>query len=87
MLRAIWNNLGSNNPQNSNCTATFHYHPSRKLYKLDEQDMQNTAGGVKTNSKGTFSYGPLHTDDQLESTTALYGHSIWLGRPAGSDGW
>ena len=39
---------GGSTPQNSSCTAT--YHPSRKLSKLDESDMQDTAGGVGTNS-------------------------------------
>ena len=34
-------------PQNS-WTAT--YYPSRKLSKLDELDMQDTAGEVRTNS-------------------------------------
>ena len=34
--------------QISSCTAT--YHPSRKLTKLDEPDMQDTAGEVRTNS-------------------------------------
>ena len=35
---------GGNIPQSSICTAT--YHPSRKLSKLDEPDMQDTAGEV-----------------------------------------
>ena len=35
-------------PQNSNCMATRHL--SRKLSKLDEPDMQDTAGEVGTNS-------------------------------------
>ena len=35
-------------PQSSSCTAT--YHPSRKLSKLDELDMCDTAGEVGTNS-------------------------------------
>ena len=41
-------NSGSNIPQNSSCTAT--YHPSRRQSKLNEQDTQNIAGGVRTNS-------------------------------------
>ena len=36
------------NPQSSSCTAT--YHPSRKLSKLDEPDMRDTAGEVGTSS-------------------------------------
>ena len=42
MLRAIVNQSWSNTPQNTNYTAT--YLPSRKLSKLDEPDMQDTAG-------------------------------------------
>ena len=34
--------------QSSSCTAT--YHPSRKLSKLDEPDMWDTAEEVGTNS-------------------------------------
>ena len=35
-------------PQNSSYMAT--YHPSQKLSKLDEPDMRDTAGEVRTNS-------------------------------------
>ena len=35
-------------PQNSSCTSA--YNPSRKLSKLDEPDMQDTAGEVRMNS-------------------------------------
>ena len=42
ILRAILNKSWSS------CTAT--YHQSRKLSKLDEPDMQDTAGEVRTNS-------------------------------------
>ncbi len=46
-------------------------HPSRKLSKLDEPDMQDTARKARTNSSVMYSYGPPHTanqkqDDQLE---------------------
>ena len=43
-----WTRHGGNTRQNSNFTATFH--PSRQLSKLDERDMQDTAGEVKTSS-------------------------------------
>ena len=33
---------GGSTPQSSSCTATFH--PSRKVSKLDEPDMRDTAG-------------------------------------------
>ena len=43
-----WTSPGDNTPQNGICTDT--YHPSRKQSKLDEPDMQDTAGEVRTNS-------------------------------------
>ena len=43
-----WISPGSNTPQNSSCVAT--YHPSRKPFKLDEPDMQDTPGEVRMNS-------------------------------------
>ena len=45
---AILNKSGSNTPQDTNCTAT--YPLSRKLSKLDEPDMQVTAGETEMNS-------------------------------------
>ena len=39
---------GGNTPQDTNCTATCPL--SRKLFKLDEPDMQDTAGEAGTNS-------------------------------------
>ena len=47
----IWARLqspGGNTPQDTNCTATCPL--SRKLFKLDEPDMQDTAGEAGTNS-------------------------------------
>ena len=43
-----WTSPGGNTQQSSSCPAT--YHPSRKLFKLDEPDMQDTAGEVGTSS-------------------------------------
>ena len=43
-----WTSPGRNTPQDTNCTATCLL--SRKLFKLDEPDMQDTAGEVGTNS-------------------------------------
>ena len=48
MLCAILNNPGSNTPQDTNCTAICPL--SRKLFKLDEPDMQDTAGEAEMNS-------------------------------------
>ena len=39
-----WTSLGGSTPQSSICTDT--YHPSRRLSKLDEPDMRDTAGEV-----------------------------------------
>ena len=47
-------------PQNSSCTVTDH--PSRKSSKLDEQDMQETAGELRMNSSAMRSSGTFHTD-------------------------
>ena len=44
----------------TNYTAT--YLPSRKLSKLDEPDMQDTAGEVGT----MYSYGPSHMSEQKQ---------------------
>ena len=41
-------NSGSNIPQNSSCTAT--YHLSRRPSKLDDEDIRDTAGGSRMNS-------------------------------------
>ena len=43
-----WTSPGGSTPQSGSCTAT--YHPSRKLSKLDELDMRDTAEEVGTNS-------------------------------------
>ena len=50
---------------------------SRKLYKSDEPDTQDTAGEARTNSSVMYSYGPPHMakqkqDDQLEHTYSSY---------------
>ena len=53
MLRAILNKSWRQHPKSTSCTAT--YFPSRKLSKLDEPDMQDTAGEARTNSQVIFS--------------------------------
>ena len=62
-------------PQDTNYTATCL--PSRKLYKLDEPDTQDTAGEARKNSSLMYSYRPPHMDkqkqdDQLEHTYSSY---------------
>ena len=67
--------LAATPPQDTNYTATCL--PSRKLYKLDEPDTQDTVREARTNSSGMYSYGPPHMakekqDDQLEHTYSSY---------------
>ena len=44
----FWTSPGSKTPQDTNCTATCPL--SRKLFKLDEPDMQDTDGEAEMNS-------------------------------------
>ena len=57
-----WTSPGDNTPQDTNYTATCL--PSRKISKLDEPDMQDTAGEARTNSSVMYSYGPPHMAKQ-----------------------
>ena len=68
-----WTNPGGNTPENRSCTAT--YHPSRKPSKLDEQNMWDTAGEVRTNF-----CGPLHTDEQRlgDKLEPIYNSSVLI---------
>ena len=59
-----WTSHGGSTPQSTSCTAT--YHPSRKLSKLDEPDMRDTAGEVGTSSWVIYSCGPIHMDEQRQ---------------------
>ena len=66
---------GSNTLQGTNYMVT--YHLSRKLYKLDEPDMPDTAGEARTSSKVMYFCGPPHManqkqDDQLDHTYSSY---------------
>ena len=42
------------------------YYPSRKLSKLDEPDMLDTAREVWASSDVKYSCGPLHMDEQRQ---------------------
>ena len=64
MLRAILNRSWRQYPKSISCTATNH--PSQKLSKLDEPDMQDTTGEVGTCSLVMYSYGPLHIAEQKQ---------------------
>ena len=64
-----------NTQQGTNYTATCIR--SRKLYKLDEPDTQDSAGEARTNSSVMYSYVPPHMAkqkqyDQLEHTYTSY---------------
>ena len=59
-----WTSLGGSTLQNSSYTAT--YHPSRKLSKLDEPDMRDTAREVGTSTLVMYSCGPLHITEQRQ---------------------
>ena len=47
-IKQYWTSPGGNTPQGTNYMATCL--PSRKLSKLDEPDMQDTAGDTRTSS-------------------------------------
>ena len=57
-----WTNPGGNIPQNSCCTAT--YNLSRNPSKLNEQDMWDSAGEVRTNSYAIYSCETLCKNEQ-----------------------
>ena len=59
-----WTSPGDNTPQSSSYTATNHL--SRKLSKLNEEDMRDTAEKVETSSCVMYSCGPLHMDKQSQ---------------------
>ena len=74
MLR-YWTSPGGNTPQGTNYTATCL--PSRKLSKLDEPDIQDSAGEAGASPCVMYSYGLIHMagkkqDDQLEHTYSSY---------------
>ena len=64
MLRAILNLPGVNTPQDTKYAASCL--PSRKLYKLDEPDTQDTAEEARTNSSVMYSNGPTHIAKQKQ---------------------
>ena len=55
-------NPGGNIPQYSSFMVTDF--PSLKLFKSDEQDMQDTAGEIRAISLAAFSSGLSHTHEQ-----------------------
>ena len=75
MLRAIWNKSWR---QHLTRHQLYGQLPPITKTKLDEPDMQDTAGEARTSSSVMYSYGPPHMagqkqDDQLEPT-----YSSWV---------
>ena len=60
--KQFWTSPGGNIPQSTKCTAINL--PSRKLSKLDEPDIQDTAGETGTSSHVMFSYRTPHMAEQ-----------------------
>ena len=55
------------------------YLPSRKPFKLDQQDLRYSSEEVRMNSQAMFSYGPLHTEEQVldGQLELIYNSSVW----------
>ena len=70
------NATGDNTPQDTNYTATCL--PSRKLSKLDEPDMQDTAGEAGTSSLVIYSYGPTHMTEQKQGDQLEHAYSSYV---------
>ena len=75
MLRAILNKSWRQHPTKHQLYG--HLPSLRKLSKLDEPDMQVTAGEAETSSSVMYSYGPPHMagqkqDDQLKHIFSSY---------------
>ena len=67
MLKAVLNNPWTQHPTKKKkkcCTAGGRTSASRKLSKLDEPDIRNTAGEVRTNSWVMYSCGLFQKDEQ-----------------------
>ena len=76
MLRAILNKSWKQHPTKQQLYG--HLPPITKILKLDEPDMQKTAGEVVMNSEVVYSCGPLHMDEQGQDDQLLptYGSSV-----------
>ena len=89
MLRAILNKSWRQHPTNTKYTATFP--PSRKLSKLDEPDMQDTAEEPWRAHKWCTPRDPhiwpgkSKTISSNIHTAAMWGYGMQPWRPAGGD--
>ena len=70
MLRAVLNKLSKYIPQNISCTDT--YHPSRKPSKLNEQDMRDTTGEVRTSSSDVPLWTPSYGQTKVGKPARTY---------------
>ena len=68
-----WTSPGSSTPPSSSCTVT--YYPPRKLFKLDEPDMWDTAGEVKTT--------PSHGREKTGRQARTYIHQLCVDTGCG----
>ena len=71
MLQVYWTSPGRNTPQKSSFTATCH--PSRKLSKLDEPDIQDTHGEVRMN---LYSKGSTASRTYIQQLCVNIGYSL-----------
>ena len=80
-----WTSPGGNTPQDTNCMATCLL--SRKLFKLDEPDMQDTAGAHKwctLMDPHTWPCKSRTTSTNIHSAT-MWGYRMLSRRPAWGD--
>ena len=78
MLQTILKKSWKQHPKNSSYTGN--YYPSRKVSKLDEPDIRDTAGEVRTSSLAIYSCGPIHMDEQSQDDQQepIYNSSILI---------
>ena len=76
MLRAILNKSWRQHPTRHQLYG--HLHPITKLSKLDEPDMQDTAGEAGTSSKVVYSYGPHIWPGKSRTTSSnIHSAAMW----------
>ena len=72
-----WTTPGGNTPQSTKKKYTATCLPSRKLSKLDEPDMQDTAGQPGTSSLVIY-YGPPYMAKQNRTTSSnIHTVAMW----------
>ena len=69
-----WTSHGGSTPQRSSCMDT--YQPSQKLSKLDESDMQDTAGEVGMSSCDVLLWTPSHGRAKAKRPARTYSEQL-----------